>query len=71
MSPAACKRRLAAIGLSVAFEKSAVIGHEFDVTDATGETVACGYHEGSKSDAADELMRHPVIALRLQRAGAS
>jgi hypothetical protein len=69
MTPAACKRALAPLGLDVAFERDATTGWEALAQDKSGGTVACVYHEGSKSDAADELMAHPAIKMRLSRAG--
>lgn len=70
MSQAACKKRLAAVGLHVTFEADATIGHEFVVEDAAGNTVAVGWHEGTKSQCVAEVLAHPAVAMRLARGAA-
>jgi hypothetical protein len=69
VSPAVCKRKLAPLGLHVAFGRDETSGWEFVVKDKSGATVAYGWSEGTQSDAADEVMAHPAIKMRLARAG--
>jgi hypothetical protein len=68
VSPAICKRKLAPLGLHVAFGRDATTGWEFVVADKLGATVAYGWSEGTQSDAADEVMAHPAIKMRLTSA---
>lgn len=69
MTPSSCKRQLAEAGLHVSFERSAVIGWEWVVEDRSGKSVASGYHEGTRSDAAADVMadarvKRAIVAAR-------
>jgi hypothetical protein len=65
VSAASARAALARAGLSLSFERDPVVGYEFLVSDASGQTVAYGYCEGGKKEAAQEALRHPVVQLKL------
>lgn len=65
MSAATIKRQLSVAGLHLAIEADATIGHEFTVTTTDGQTIAYGWNEGSKAEAAGEALRHPAVQLKL------
>jgi hypothetical protein len=66
VSAAAVKTTLAKAGLTVVLERDPVVGYEFLVSDASGQTVAYGFCEGGKAEAAQEALRHPVVQLKLR-----